>query len=193
MTAPGPSQEAAGARSDQGAPAGEPTAGPASLLSRAIWLGARIEDALLVFLLGSMLLLALAQILLRNVLSTGLLWGDGALRVLVLWVGLLGALAATRDDRQITVDVLARLLPPRGRSGVRVVVDLFTAAVSGLVGWHSGRLVVDSYEVGTTAFAAVPDWICQLILPVAFGLIALRYLLYAIRHLNEALGRGAAS
>jgi len=170
--------------------AADPTSSASSVVSRAIRCGARIEDGVLVTILAVMLLLALAQILLRNVFSVGLLWGDGMLRVLVLWVGLLGALAATRDDRQITVDVLSRLLPGRARAGVRVLVDLFTAAVSGLVAWHAGRLVLNAYQYGDIAFAGVPSWICQLVLPLAFGLIAIRYLLYSIRHLGQALGRG---
>ena len=48
-------------------------------------------------LLLVMILLATTQILLRDLLETGLSWADPVLRLLVLWLALLGAMAATRD------------------------------------------------------------------------------------------------
>jgi len=52
-----------------------------------------MEDGILVVLLSVMILVAAAQILLRNFFDIGLSWGDQALRILVLWVGLMGAVA----------------------------------------------------------------------------------------------------
>ena len=106
------------------------------MAGRLLGFTSRIEDGLLVVMMAAMIVLALAQIVLRNLFSTGWVWADPLLRNLVLWVGLIGATAATREDRQITVDVLSRLLSERVRAGARVVTDLFTAGVSGLVAWH---------------------------------------------------------
>jgi len=39
----------------------------------------------------------------------------------------------------------------------------------------------------TVAFAAVPSWVAELILPVAFGVIALRYLAYGLGHARQLL------
>jgi TRAP-type C4-dicarboxylate transport system permease small subunit len=146
-----------------------------------------VEDGVLVALLVAMILLGAGQILLRNVFQSGLLWADPALRVMVLWVGLLGAVAATRDDRHITVDVVSRFLPSGLRAAARVVTDLFAALVSGLICWHAVRLVINERAAATIAFASVPVWACELILPVAFGIIAGRYLLMGALHLRRAV------
>ena len=53
-----------------------------------------IEDGLLVVLLSSMILVAAYQVIARNFFDTGILWGDGMVRVLVLWVTFVG-----RDHR----------------------------------------------------------------------------------------------
>ncbi len=45
-----------------------------------------IENLLLVGLLGGLVLLASAQIVLRNFFSTGLTWADGLVRLMVLWL-----------------------------------------------------------------------------------------------------------
>ena len=37
---------------------------------------------------------------------------------------------------------------------------------------------------GVTAVAFVPVWICEAILPVAFAVIALRYALFAVKHMR---------
>jgi TRAP-type C4-dicarboxylate transport system permease small subunit len=155
--------------------------------SRLIRLVAAFEDTLLVAILAIMIVLAGAQITLRNLFDTGLLWADPALRVMVLWVGMVGAMVATRFDKQISVDAVSRFLSPLWRARVRVVTDLFTAAVSAMVAWHALRLVIDDKAAGPTVFASVPVWVCEMILPLAFGVIALRYLLYAIDHGRAAI------
>ena len=106
----------------------EPDGTATTRILRAIGL---VEDTILVGILGVMIVLAATQIVLRNVFDAAILWGDAMLRVSVLWVGMLGAMAATRDDRQISVDVLSRFLPARWVPRLRVVTDLFTAAVAG--------------------------------------------------------------
>jgi len=145
------------------------------------------EDVVLVSLLSAMIGLGVTQIILRNIFSSGLLWGDGLLRVLVLWVGMIGAVVATRQDKQITVDVLSRVLPERWRAGTRVVTDLFTGSVAVFVAWHAGRLVLIDMADGSVAFASVPVWMCELILPIAFLSIGVRYLAYAASHLRGAV------
>jgi TRAP-type C4-dicarboxylate transport system permease small subunit len=95
---------------------------------------------------------------------------------------------ATRYDKQITVDALSRFLPERWRAVLRVVTDLFTAGVTGVVAWHAGRLVLDDRAAGSMVFGSVPVWVCELILPVAFGVIAVRYAAYAVRHCRLAVG-----
>jgi len=146
-----------------------------------------VEDGLLVVLLTGMILLASAQILFRNLLGSGLMWADPSLRVMVLWVGMIGAMVATRYDKQISVDAVSRYVTKRSRAGLRVVTDLFTTGVSLIVSWNAWRLLQDDRAAGTTLFASVPMWVCELILPVAFGVIAVRYLVYAGQHLRAFL------
>lgn len=61
----------------------------------------RAEDSLLVLLLLAMILLAGFDILARSLFGGGVSWIPPLLRVLVLWLGLLGALLATRTREHI--------------------------------------------------------------------------------------------
>jgi TRAP-type C4-dicarboxylate transport system permease small subunit len=155
-----------------------------SIVSRLLRATALIEDALLVLILATMVGLAATQIILRNFFDGAILWADPMLRVGVLWVGMIGAMVATRSDKQISVDAVSRFLPTRMKARVRVITDLFTAVISAVVAWSALRLVLDDRAAGVTAVAFVPVWICEAILPLAFGIIALRYVLFAVRHLR---------
>ena len=150
----------------------------------------RLEDATLVLLMTVLVVLAGAQIVLRNLFDSGLVWADPSVRVLVLWVALLGAMAAARQGRHITVDLVARALPPRLAAPVRALTDLFAAGVCGVLAWHAARLVAMEWAAGTVVVAGVPTWVAQLIVPVGFAVIGLRYLALAPQRFTVAAGAG---
>lgn len=141
----------------------------------------RIEDALLAIILSAMIVLAFAQILMRNLFESGILWADPLLKVMVLWLGLLGALAATRERKHINIDVLSKLLPARGRHILRALTTLFAAAVSALIAFHATRFILLEIEDASIApFGGIPAWMLEVIIPIAFGLIAMRYLIHSV-------------
>lgn len=150
-------------------------------LSQADKLGRWFENLLLSTLLAGLTLLAGAQILLRDAFSIGVSWADGAIRLAVLWLAVLGAVAAARDDKHIAIKLLAAMLPARLQRPARVLVDAFAAAVAGLLAWYSWVFVHDSARYGDVLLNNWPAWIFQAILPVAFALIAYRYALNCLR------------
>jgi len=143
--------------------------------------GTYAEDALLLVILISMILLAGTQIFLRNFLDTSLFWGDEMLRLMVLWLTIAGALAASRMDKHISIAVLDRFLPGGAQLITKVIIDLFTASICALFAWHSARFVMSSYEFGDMLMRSVPAWMLQIIMPIGFGLMAYRHLILAIK------------
>jgi TRAP-type C4-dicarboxylate transport system permease small subunit len=133
-----------------------------------------------VAVLGGLILLGAAQIVLRNFFSIGFAWSDGVARLAVLWLGLLGALAASRDGRHITMGALARWLPPGARLVAGLCADVFGAVVSGALAWFSWVFVSDAREFGDTLLGDVPAWWLQSIMPVAFALMAWRFVIAAV-------------
>lgn len=158
----------------------------ASVLTRLLRVTTVLEDGLLVFLLSAMILVAGAQIVLRNLFDGAILWADPLLRVAVLWVGMIGAMVATRSDKQISIDAVSRFLPEHWKFRLRVITDLFTAVVSGVLAWSAFRLMMEDRSAGGMAIAFVPVWVCESILPIAFAVIALRYLLFAGIHVRQS-------
>ena len=136
----------------------------------------RLEDALLVLLLSAMIGVAAAQVFLRNFFDSGLYWGDSAVRVMVLWVAMIGAMVASRHDEHIRIDLAENFLSDRYRIPLKRVINLFVCALLALFAWHSAQFVMFEYEDQTIAFGVVPAWVCELVMPVAAGVMSLRYL-----------------
>lgn len=139
----------------------------------------RTEEVIIIALLGVMVLLSGTQIFLRNVMDSGISWGDPLLRVMVLWVGLMGAMLATRQNKHIRIDVLSRYLPEGWKRASNTLTGIFSTIVCGLLTWHSGRFVHYEWQDGTEIFSGFPSWLAELILPVGFSIITLRFALLA--------------
>lgn len=148
----------------------------------------RAEDILLALLLGTLVILAPLQIVLRNFFDAGWVWADPFLRVLVLWIALLGALAASRRNKQICIDVVSQFLSLRAKAIVGVLTGLFTAFVCGVVAYHSWLFVAGEREFGSKAYGDVPAWLCQAVIPFVFAMIAVRQFGHAYNHAGVALG-----
>ncbi len=135
----------------------------------------RFEDGALILALFSMLLMALTQITLRNFFDSGFLWAESFLRILVLWVAMLGAMVATRERNHIGIDLFSRLLSPALYLPLRILTQLFAAVICFVAAWYCVDYIRYEYEDGTIAFASVPVWVCQSILPVGFAVMGLRF------------------
>ena len=160
---------------------------PASTLQR---LGRRLETGALVVLLCSMIGLAATQIILRNVFESGLVWADPLLRIMVLWLAVIGGLAASRDQRHISIDVLTRFLRPRAAAVVAVIVSLVVAGVCGLVSASSYVMVKEAFDYQDIGLWGQPAWMFQAILPLGFALMTWRYLCHAGRNLLTVFTQG---
>ena len=136
----------------------------------------RIESGLLVALLLAMIGVAVYQVAARNLLGTGLTWGDGMVRVALLWVTMIGAMAAGPDGH-IRVDVVNRFASERIARRLARVTNLFTAILCLALAWYSVTLIAWDYADATAGFGPVPAWICELVIPVAASVMGLRYLI----------------
>jgi len=141
---------------------------------------AAIEEWFLVIIILSMVLLAFLQVVLRNLSGQGILWGDPLLRHLVLWVGFIGASLATRSEKHINMDVFGRLLAPRAKLIVQIVINLFAVAVTWVLTNASWNFVLEEKEFGDTLFAKIPVWYFQIIIPLGFLLMMLRFIIITI-------------
>ena len=133
----------------------------------------RLEDGVSTVLLGAMVLLPLAEIVVRR-LGTGI---PGALpfeQHLTLWVAFLGAALAAREGHLLALATGNFL--PEGR--FRTIAAVFTGGVSAMVATLLGTASLDLVRIeregGIEMAAGVPVWVGQAVMPVGFAILALR-------------------
>jgi TRAP-type C4-dicarboxylate transport system permease small subunit len=158
-----------------------------SFLERSQIIIERVEDSVLVGLLLLMIVMSVLQIFLRDLFATGIVWSDVLVRILVLWVGLVGAMVASRQGRHINIDIMERYLSERAKIVARSVVEFFTALICLIAALYGLRFVQMEFSVGGKAFAKVPSWLCESIIPFAFMVMAVRYVLLSVNQLKKIL------
>ncbi len=136
----------------------------------------RLEEILLGSFMIFMVLLGFIQILFRNVLSVGLYWIDPLLRHSVLWVALLGASVATREDRHISIDLLSEKLGHKSRAYLQVGINLFAAVICLILVRPAIRFVQEEYAVGKILAFNIPNWTSQTVMPLMLTVLGLRFL-----------------
>lgn len=141
-----------------------------------VWLN-RLEDNIVILLLTSILIFAVTQVLLRNLFDSGIVWGENLLRILVLWLGLAGAIVASRQGKQIRIDVLSQFLSDKNKLHIKRLSLLFTATVCLIVSFYSFEFTLLEYEAGSYAFEKVPSWLTIIIIPISFAIMSVKYLI----------------
>lgn len=154
-----------------------------SILARLDQLGQKLENIALVTLLGSMIILAVGQIVLREVFETGIIWADELLKIMVLWLAMVGSIAACRDDRHIRIDVLSHLLPDGLVKYTRLLVDLFAAIVCAVIAWQAWRYLQIEIQFEDRVLVDTPAWVAHMIMPLAFALVSFRFVVLALGRL----------
>ena len=151
---------------------------------------ARFEEILIAVALSAMVLLVLIQIILRNFFSVGIMGGAEMVRHLVLWVAFLGAGLAAREGKHIRIEIARQILPARLRKIFAVLTCIFSVCVCAILVYASITFVgVDYQGGGTIAFFNIPVWILQVIIPIGYTAVTLRFVMQGIENVH-ALFRG---
>ena len=148
--------------------------------------GRLAENTALMVLLGTMIGVAVFQIINRQLLGGmfTLAWADELVMLIVLWLAMVGSIAACRDNKHIRIDLITHILSGPIISWIKIVVDLFAAGVCAMIGWQAFRLVREEISWGDTVLGDVPLWIIHAIVPLAFVLISYQFLVRVLKLLH---------
>jgi tripartite ATP-independent transporter DctM subunit len=105
------------------------------------------------------------QIILRNFLDSGFVWIDPLLRVLVLWLGLLGATVATRNNKHIRIDLLSKLFDRNTHRLIQSLVGQVSAWTCIVIAWYGLNWIRMDYADGLDSLLGIPAWMLEVIVP----------------------------
>jgi TRAP-type C4-dicarboxylate transport system permease small subunit len=151
---------------------------------------ARAETILLVTFLGTMVVMAFLQVVLRNVFGTGLLWGDTLVRHMLLWAGFLGGALAAFEERHISIDALTKYLSPRIKHAAAFLTNAFAAVVCYFLAQAAWTFLRDEASAGGTFILSLPGWAAVVIIPIGYVLIMLHFVLKIVEHASGVVAPG---
>lgn len=134
----------------------------------------RFEDAVAASALAVMTVIPLLEIVLRRTAGVGIPGAGPIVQHLVLWVGFLGAAIAARDGKLLSLATGSLVPDGWPRQVTRVIAAAIGAAVAVILMLAAVEFVQSERGVGSSFGAGIPTWVAELVLPVGFGLIALR-------------------
>jgi len=163
----------------------------ASAETAAKWLAAA-ENVLLSAFFGLLVLLPLAEIVLRATVGVGILGVASLVQQLTLIVGMLGATVAARESRLLAFSATA-LLRGRFARTARMCAAAIAAATSFILCAASVEFVALERNGGGTLAYDIPVWLVQSVLPLGFGVIGARLLWNASEHPSGRAWAGLAT
>jgi len=137
----------------------------------------KIESAIIVLFLFSVVFIATFQIIGRNLFQYTIPGLEVLLRALVLWITFLGASIATTRKRHIAIDALGRVLKPKTQMIVSIITGLLSIFVCILLASASWDFLQTEKQAGAVFVWGLQAWIVELILPIGFLLIGFKFFL----------------
>ncbi len=136
------------------------------------------EDILISLCLAAMVILPLLEIVLRK--TTFVLRGSSAIQShLTLFVCMIGGAIAAREERLLSLSTVMTFLKPRTKHSAQLFSGAVAAGFTAILFLASLRFVLQEKEAANILAYGVPIWWAEVILPVGFGVIALRLLWHA--------------
>jgi C4-dicarboxylate transporter, DctM subunit len=138
-----------------------------------------LEDGLLCVALAALVVLPLLEIILRATLQTGISGSNALVQHMTLVIGMLGGAVAARENRLLGLSTGSAFLKGRLKSGAALFSGVVAATISLFLGVASYQFVLTEKEAGSILAYSVPVWLPQCVMPLGFGLVAVRLLYYA--------------
>lgn len=146
----------------------------------AIWRVAhRTEDWLLGAALLAVIVLPLAEAVLRKFLQTGISGASAILQHFTLVIGMLGGALAARESRLLSLSTADQYLKGTPQRWARLFAHAIGSLISLWLAIASIRFVITEREASTLLAYGIPVWCVQCVLPLGFGLVTLRLLWHA--------------
>lgn len=144
------------------------------MIGRAV---ARAEEGFIALLLGAMTCLTFAQVVLRYVFNSSLIWALETITYMFAWLILFGISYGVRVHGHIGVDLLVKALPLAARRVAGLVAIGLCCLYAGIMTWGAWAYVARIRMLGALAEdIPVQRWVLAIILPVGFALLLVRLL-----------------
>jgi TRAP-type C4-dicarboxylate transport system permease small subunit len=143
----------------------------------------RFNRWLLIALLTAMVAIVFANVCMRYLLGTSVIWSEEVARHLMIWLTFVGSGLALRTGAQIGIDTLQDALPPRASRALRWVLAIAMLALFIALAWQGVDYAIRT-RFQTSAALGTSMMYVYLGMPVGCALLAVHLLLILRRYVR---------
>ena len=129
------------------------------------------------FILLVMLLITVAQIILRNFFDINFTLAGEIARQGVIWLTFAGAVLTTLKNKHIAIDLLSRIISQKYKKKLLAILNISAAVICFILTYFSINFLKMEIEFASTIADKIPAWTFQVIIPAGFFFMALAFLL----------------
>jgi tripartite ATP-independent transporter DctM subunit len=138
----------------------------------------KTENGAISIILAAMMVLPLAEIVLRAVFHQGISGSTIIVQNFTLLVGMLGGAIAAREARLLSLSTLTNILPGNWKKAATIFSQGFAAAITIFLCVASVQFVLSERQGNDILAYNIPTWVVELALPLGFASIAWRLVRY---------------
>jgi C4-dicarboxylate transporter, DctQ subunit len=144
-----------------------------------------IEVSILVFCVGSLAVLLIANVFARTFFQS-IYFAEEVSKFLVMLMTFVGVSFGVRKARHIRMGAFLDAMPPKMEKVFLIIISLVSAIVMGMMAWFSWLYLQNAMTMEhMTAALRVPKWTFYVIVPIGFGLACIQYLRTILKNLTE--------
>lgn len=146
----------------------------------------KVEDTVSILLLMALVVVCMAQVVMRLFFNTSLPWAEEMSRYIFIFMVYLAGSICTREHDHIRVELVTDRLPPSVRKWVLLFADCIFLYIMVMVTYHSYILAANAIrDKVTSAAMQIHLGYMYLIIPICFGLMSFHLLLDMVRQISE--------
>jgi TRAP-type C4-dicarboxylate transport system permease small subunit len=151
---------------------------------------ARLTDWVAALPLFVLLVIFNVAVVMRYFVDRPLYWTEEVSGLLMVWIVMLGAIAAERDDQHLAIPVLVDLFAPKVTAVVNLVVSVLSATFLLYVSYVGLKLAL-TVKFKVTSILRVSYFWIDIAIPVGFVVIALYMLAQGVGQARKAFAEAA--
>ena len=126
-------------------------------------------------------MLVIADVLGREIASSGIAWAQKLAVYLMIWAGFIGASLTTTTGKHLRPEVADKLWKGKGEKVFNHLRYALTAIFCLGAAYYSALYTYESFDLGDkNPILKLPLWTVQIVMPVSFVMIALKSIFFTI-------------
>ena len=142
----------------------------------------RICGVLIVFMIGAMVIITVAQIIFRSWFSA-LSWSEEVTRYLLIWSTFLGATCVYRHSGNIAITFIQEACPPKVTKLLRILVHAVCMVLFAVLCWYGARYAMNLKKTATTL--PIKMSYIFVVVPISMGICAYHALVLLLLELGQ--------